>query len=259
MAERTIDEMVHPANSNTSFPFSKLPVELRHRVLYFTFETQIIEIDIHKNASHIRIPAAPIALQINHESRSECLRFYNVVHMSSKAWKKSPFYISPALTTLKLKSSVTPSLPPFWLDCDRSIKKFLDCLSTMFQYKLFVTVETIVNFGAVFDIPRLFDMVFPTGMTMVPLKLLKHCRFARIVLVCPRTSVTEGQVTRLQSVEFRGRMEDKVDEIAMSWNRMRVKLPDMVEDYPWLWHLQFSGVIQDGSAGLLISNIGAVK
>ncbi|EPE33658.1 hypothetical protein GLAREA_06671 [Glarea lozoyensis ATCC 20868] len=95
------------------FNFPKLPPELRLRVYQHTFEPQIIAVDVfHVNISEgparqtvaRRTSPVPITLQINRESRTEGLRYYERIHIANDFKFFPIIYIHPQNDLLRLRA-----------------------------------------------------------------------------------------------------------------------------------------------------------
>ncbi|EPE33659.1 hypothetical protein GLAREA_06672 [Glarea lozoyensis ATCC 20868] len=96
-----------------SFVFPKLPAELRLKTIHFTFEAQVIDVEIYPASAEPgsrgarRITPLPVGLQINRESRLESLRFYDrIQRIDDKCKTVWPvIYIHPTNDILKI---ITP-------------------------------------------------------------------------------------------------------------------------------------------------------
>jgi hypothetical protein len=94
-----------------TFNFSKLPTELRVRIIHLTFQPQTIVVEFNRRNNLERCAARkttplPVALRIDPECRIECQRYYQVIHLvAEEGHKKWPIiYIHPKNDTLKLVS-----------------------------------------------------------------------------------------------------------------------------------------------------------
>jgi len=98
-------------SSTPEFPlFPLLPTEIRLKIWHYTFAPRHLDHGMLYDYYRPR-PAPPSALHTNHESRTEALSIYTLLHQPGPSFARP--WISPSLDTLQIPFHTFPGAPHF--------------------------------------------------------------------------------------------------------------------------------------------------
>jgi hypothetical protein len=242
------------------FDFPKLPTELRLKVYQHTFEPQVVAVDVfyfninggpYRRTMARRTSPVPIALQINRESRTKSLRYYERVQIVNEFNSFPIIYIHPENDLLKLRAIPEEALAEAYIYV--GMKWLLNYLFESYGQKFTLILDGVVPRASWFARDR---APWDQGHIMM------DCRCARKVFLNYTPVQADDGTLQMneQDAENLGKIVAYTEKMKSAWSRMLRKIlahghieniPTLVKDV--YIRSSFSGAVLNGYVGLLLN------